>query len=399
MPRPRNPYIVADYETSIEQGGDAVSGPCVNSDKGWHMSPYAGAHAPYLGYQEKDGEVTIRYLEGGTPRDDVLNYLRVHGDAGLCPILVGHNLGFDMHHLFAGIDEEDLPEFTIWDTQTVEYYMEGQSPESRWNSLKGEGGLTEKYGFEHKHDELGEYFKAGIGADKIPAEELEPYLHDDIAGTHHVFLAQFERARDLGMLQFLREVLDGQCAFWLMERNGMPVDTSLAPAIEAEYAGIIEETSARLHAKWEEFFPHLKPYEVDKHGKSKPGVRNPNSPTQLKTVLNGGTYKYKVTMQVGVYKNGNPKMKKVDQTGAVEGYQLNLPNTEESTLQGVADRCDVVADILEMRRLNKIVKTYCQGYLRKAGDGVLRTSYNQTVTPSARPSSSNPNLQNLPKKG
>lgn len=410
MIEPSNHYIVFDYESQILAGGEHVSGPCVSTKTKRHMSPYAGAHAPYLGYQEKgDDQITIVRHIGSTPgargfppfeRDRV-------PDPNL--ILVGHNIGFDLHHLFAGVATEEIPPFTIWDTQTAEYYLESQRPSARWTKLKNaEGSLADRYGVEHGEDGLVKYFDAGIGADKIPPDEVPPYLVADVRVTRDVFLLQFQRAIEANMLQFLREMMDAQCAFFLMEKEGMPVDISVADVIEKENESRMKELDELLNKAWETYFPLMKPAAVDKNGKPKPGTRNPGSNQQLLKVLTSGTYKFEVREQVVdeegefvFFKNGNPKMKLATKEAKVQnGGPYNpeeLTEVGEDTLKKM-EGIELVDLILERRKVHKTVDTYCKGYLRKTNlDGRLRTSYNQTATPSGRASSSNPNLQNMVK--
>ncbi len=410
MIEPANHYIVLDYESQILPDGDKVCGPCVATQKKRHMSPYAGAHAPYLGYQEKgDDHITIIRHIGSTPGVRSLPSIHRNGGTGSNTILVGHNIGFDLHHLFAGVEVDDIPPFTIWDTQTAEYYFEAQRPTARWTKLKNaEGSLADRYGVEHGEDGLVKYFDAGIGADKIPPDEVPPYLCADVRVTHQVFILQFQRACEMGILEFLREMMDAQCAMFLMEKEGMPVRAEVADVIERNNEARAKELDEILHEAWEDYFPLMKPAEVDKHGKPKPGTRNPGSNQQLLQVLTSGTYKYQERVhqrdtdgELMYFKNGNPKMKLETKEARVQnggGFDPEeLTEVGEDTLSKM-EGIELVDLIIERRKIKKTVDTYVNGYLRKAVEGRLRTSYNQSATPTGRPSSSNPNLQNLPKK-
>lgn len=263
---------------------------------------------------------------------------------------------------------------------------------------------------EHGEDGLTKYFDAGIGADKIPIEEVNPYLVADIRVTHDVFIQQFNRACEAGILEFIREMMDAQCAFFLMEKAGMPINLEVADVVETEHKARAEELDVLLHDAWATYFPLMAEAAVDKNGKPKPGTRNPGSNQQLLKVLTSGTYTYKVREQVVELnpdtiqhepvwqKNGKPKMRMVEKVATVEnGGNEDVTEVGEDTLsklKGVA----LVDLIIERRKIRKTVDTYVQGYLRKTNsDGMLRTSYNQTATPSGRASSSNPNLQNLQK--
>lgn len=373
----RNNYIVLDVETQILDEAGRISGP------GGKANPYGGSSCVIAGFKSKDSTVVniVPTLGGSEGRDCLLNYLDVLSPT-ILPVLVGHNVGFDLHHLLHGVDESTIPDFTIWDTQTAEYYIEGQAPEVRWNKLDT---LSAKYGAELKDDRISEYFKAGIGADKIPTDEIIPYLANDVLATEIVFLSQFERASEMGMLPLLRQMFDAQCATWLMERNGMSVNSLTVDAIEEEYTEHRQTLDKDLADQWVEYFPLME--EKD---------RNHNSNQQLLAILSSGSYKYREREKVGVYKNGNDKFKFMDKTARVVGFDFDVTEVGESTLRTLD--CQLVRDALKLRKLRKTLDTYVKGYLRKTdSNGILRTNYSQTATPTGRVSSSNPNLQNLPK--
>ena len=109
----------------------------------------------------------------------------------------------------------------------------------------------------------------------------------------------------------------------------------------------------------------------------KSGVRfNISSPKQLGEVL------FEKLML-------DPKAKKT-KTGQ---YQ-----TGEDVLLALANKSDIVRDILDFRQLQKLKSTYVDALpdLVNPKSGRLHTSYNQAVAATGRLSSNNPNLQNIP---
>ena len=109
----------------------------------------------------------------------------------------------------------------------------------------------------------------------------------------------------------------------------------------------------------------------------KAGVRfNISSPKQLGEVL------FEKLML-------DPKAKKT-KTGQ---YQ-----TGEDVLLALANKSDIVRDILDFRQLQKLKSTYVDALpdLVNPKSGRLHTSYNQAVAATGRLSSNNPNLQNIP---
>jgi DNA polymerase-1 len=87
----------------------------------------------------------------------------------------------------------------------------------------------------------------------------------------------------------------------------------------------------------------------------------------------------------------DPKAKKT-KTGQ---YQ-----TGEDVLLALANKSDIVKDILDFRQLQKLKSTYVDALpqLINSKTGRVHTSYNQAVAATGRLSSNNPNLQNIPIK-
>lgn len=87
----------------------------------------------------------------------------------------------------------------------------------------------------------------------------------------------------------------------------------------------------------------------------------------------------------------DPKAKKT-KTGQ---YQ-----TGEDVLMALANKSDIVKDILDFRQMQKLKSTYVDALplLVNPRTGRVHTSYNQAVAATGRLSSNNPNLQNIPIK-
>lgn len=100
---------------------------------------------------------------------------------------------------------------------------------------------------------------------------------------------------------------------------------------------------------------------------------NVNSPKQLGEILFG--------------KLGLPHGKKTK-----SGYSTNA-----DILEGLAEEYEIVREVLDYRRVAKLNSTYCQGLSRVADEnGIIHSTFNQTVAVTGRLSSTEPNLQNIP---
>lgn len=142
-----------------------------------------------------------------------------------------------------------------------------------------------------------------------------------------------------------------------MEREGVNIDSGVL----AEYSVQMEKDIRQLE---------LTIYD-------KAGVRfNIASPRQLGEVLFD-------KLQL------DPKAKKT-KTGQ---YQ-----TGEDVLTSLANKSDIVKDILDFRQLQKLKSTYVDALplMINPKTGRIHTSYNQAVAATGRLSSNNPNLQNIP---
>ena len=112
--------------------------------------------------------------------------------------------------------------------------------------------------------------------------------------------------------------------------------------------------------------------------------------------------KDRIYMQTGEEFNINsPK-----QLGHILFEVLKLP-AEKKTKTGYSTNAEVleklrrfspvVDDILEYRAITKLIGTYVDGMINVCDeDGIVHTSFNQTVTATGRLSSKEPNLQNIP---
>lgn len=97
------------------------------------------------------------------------------------------------------------------------------------------------------------------------------------------------------------------------------------------------------------------------------------------------------------------------QLGVVLFEKLELPiikktktgySTDAEVLEELAEKHDIVSNILEYRQLVKLKSTYIDGLMGVINPvtGKIHSSFNQTVTVTGRISSTEPNLQNIPIK-
>ncbi|MBE6663901.1 MAG: DNA polymerase I [Ruminococcaceae bacterium] len=94
------------------------------------------------------------------------------------------------------------------------------------------------------------------------------------------------------------------------------------------------------------------------------------------------------------------------QLGEILFGKLKLPHgkktksgysTGAEILEELADEYEIVKEVLEYRKVAKLNSTYAEGLMKVADEnGIIHTTFNQTVAVTGRLSSTEPNLQNIP---
>ena len=94
------------------------------------------------------------------------------------------------------------------------------------------------------------------------------------------------------------------------------------------------------------------------------------------------------------------------QLGEILFGKLNLPHGKKSKsgystsadiLEELADEYEIVKEVLEYRKVAKLNSTYAQGLIKVCDkNGIIHSTFNQTVAVTGRLSSTEPNLQNIP---
>ena len=306
-------------------------------------------------------------------------------------ILCGHSFSFDLMYLYKNKTLKDmLQQHKIWDTQLAEYILSGQR--TKFSSLDE---LSVKYGLSIKDDGIKKYFQAGLGSDKIPREELTPYLEQDVINTKAIAEIQYKRAVEAGQLTLIETQMEALHATTEMQFNGLHIDKAR-----------LDEYTVEVVDKYVEVKLDLEALAVGH-------VEDINSPKQWSQFFFGGKKKVKVKEVVGVYKNGNTKYKLVEKTVAIKPFIDYIPDPEKvSAKTGQVSVDDTVLNdmlkhtfdakaiaiingLLKYRELSKQLSTYVQGLSKHIIGDFIHGKLNHTATVTGRLSSTNPNLQNI----
>lgn len=289
-------------------------------------------------------------------------------------ILVGQNFKFDMLWLCRSEEFREwlsTPTNKVWDTQTVQYLLDGQD-----NSPRNLDALVNRYGGTLKDDRVKAMYESGLQSKDIPQEILIPYAIEDVKNTELVFRQQYKIASgERNLLPLIRVYMRHYLALTDIEYNGMFVSVDILREKEQELIKDINNLEGQLKEKY--------------------GMDEPGSPMQVAQFLFGTKY------------DSDKKRISTDEAALLRYQEIC---TDEKT-------SEMIDLILELRNKNKMLSTYVnkvEMYKAKKRlgevkshtgliplvhkDGCLHSEYQAAYTRTGRLSSRNPNLQNLPKE-
>jgi DNA polymerase I-like protein with 3'-5' exonuclease and polymerase domains len=343
-------------------------------------------------------------------------------------LIVGQNFKFDIQYIRR--DAPNTYELFIkkdwWDTSVAEYILTAQ--QKKYPSLDY---LAERYGGTLKDDKIKEYWEQGVDTSDIPIDLLEEYCKHDVINTELVAHKQIELAKKRGMYDLVVLMSNATKVYADMEYNGLHIDVSRLDEIQKQLEGERNKIQFTLTGIVRAAYPDIPPE-----------AWNLNSNQQLSALIFGGDIKWSFCRVVGqkevereidripqgVWKSGKNKgetrykvikakvpsdikeriegSKRVNLCKAVgikEWENNNGYNTSDSTLQTLLNAYirpeakEFMTSILELRRLNKLISTYCEqirGLIFP--DGRVHHNLNSVATDTGRLSSTNPNMQNIP---
>lgn len=214
--------------------------------------------------------------------------------------------------------------------------------------------------------------------DSIPTSTLIPYMQRDCIATYRLH-ALFNKLARPGSEFIYKQLCRASTAYGAIELAGQQIDVDYLEELEADLDKLVAQSQKRLDAVSGKYWnPML--YAAATGAKVKPDAEfSPKSPKQLKWMLS-----------------------------EVMGHPV--PSTDATTMQTLMDEIDSMGDaadpdakefmesILDVRKYSKYLETYVLG-IRDVlcRDGRVRCTFNLHGTETGRLSSSNPNMQNIPR--
>lgn len=212
--------------------------------------------------------------------------------------------------------------------------------------------------------------------DYIPTETLIPYMQRDCIATYRLHKVFNKLARP-GSEFIYHKLCEASTAYGTIELNGLRIDVDYLEDLEAELDKLVAKSQKRLDVVAQKYWNPLLYSKATGAKVSKIDMAfSPKSPKQLKWML-----------------------------GEVVGHPV--PSTDATTMQnlmeevehgGDTDAKEFMESILDVRKYSKYLETYVLG-MRDVlcKDNRIRGTFNLHGTETGRLSSSNPNMQNIPR--
>lgn len=266
-------------------------------------------------------------------------------------IKVGHNVKFDARSISKYYGE--LPCKPLRDTMLLQHIIN-----ENLSSYSLENLISHNY---EKHDAYARDGKLGKIIDKVPFDAATRYVHIDARWTWMLYVRM---ARYLETQEELQRSLiqdsDVLHVLMQMENEGISVDSHRLKTLGKE-----------LDDKMNQILLGLSDYA--------PVGFNPDST------------KHKQAFLFNKKREGGLGLKPVKQT------QKGAPSVDEESLTKLQGKHPAIDLLLSWSETQKLKSTYVDGLIPKLYKGRLHPSFNLHRTATGRLSSSNPNLQNIPR--
>lgn len=232
------------------------------------------------------------------------------------------------------------------------------------------------------------------------------YLYKDVDYTRKLYLELEQRLKKLNQFDFYNKELEYSKMLIEAELTGVPVDLTILEEIKQNYQKKSQECRKKLDAIWQPAYEAFFNIQVNKL-KNKYQLMYAKRREKTKDVEKlKARYEELLTKAVEKLDKGINFSSPSQMLWLIRDYlKLEARNYEgkESTskevLKGLArDGREDIKLFLEWRKCEKILSSYIPQYERFVQNGRLYPTFNITMTRTGRLSSSNPNLQQVPKE-
>jgi len=273
------------------------------------------------------------------------------------PLLIGHNLKFDLHHIKSSF-WVSLLKPKLFDTMIAAHLLDENRPKKLKSLMKSELHIQPK-----EQKAINQWFKdkkikkGKRDFSKLPQELIQEYAITDVVMTY-VLYERFKPSIERYFHSLFETEMGVVKILFKMEQNGVRIDVPYLEELQQKYEDKILIKGEQIKYRLLEYNPKI----------------NLNSSKQI------GEYLYKELKM--------PILKTSEKT--------NAPSTDTETLQQLDH--PFVVDLLHYRKLKKIHSTYIKNLLKYNHNGWIYANFNQSGTDTGRFSCGSPNLQNQAKQ-
>lgn len=213
--------------------------------------------------------------------------------------------------------------------------------------------------------------------DMLPINTLIPYMQRDCLASRRL-LSVFDELKEPGTDWIYSQLITAANVFAQIELSGAFVDILHIALLEEELTCDLEDASRIVAEGVKHYWNPIK-YRIDTNAKGIVTEFNMNSPAQLKWLIK----------QAIGFDPGSTDADTIDKlVSDIESGNLQVSEYARSMFDGIK----------KMRKADKYLNTYVYGIQKaRCADGRIRGGYNLHGTETGRLSSSNPNMQNIPR--
>lgn len=205
--------------------------------------------------------------------------------------------------------------------------------------------------------------------DMIPADVLWKYLHFDSIATYRLYHTLKSLMRPSSSFIY-GKLIEAANVYGQVELNGVLIDLDYLEATELQLETEIKKATLEVSKAIQDIWNPVE-YVRDTGARSVPKTFNQSSPKQLQWLLS------KIT-----------------------GKNITSTNKEvlDTLYEEVGEQYPAINALRQLRKLNKYMDTYIMGFRDLMNvDGRVHGTYNLHGTETGRLSSSDPNMQNIPR--
>lgn len=237
---------------------------------------------------------------------------------------------------------------------------------------------------------------------KAPKEILIPYAAEDAVNTYELFQKLCAKVREIN--EYLKKIGLNQ-NLWSYYVNE-PV--ALTPVVvDMQLRGVkldLEKTALKqqeLENKQKILAQELTAINKDMINKAEDILHKQKINERLKKNKSGVLKKTPPRVPFNWDSNDHLKLLflKLYQLPTTKKTLKGNPSVDSTFLETIKEKFPWVDQLLEYKELKKLTSTYLSGLLDRQEGGYIHANFNLAGTATGRFSSSNPNLQNLPKHG